>query len=86
MTLDQLKPGQTAIVSGFKQHNDSFRRKLLAFGLTPKTEVKMIRMAPLGDPIEIQLRGFCLTLRKEEASYVNVKIGCNTCNQKSCCY
>jgi ferrous iron transport protein A len=43
---------------------------LLAMGLTRGTEFKITRFAPLGDPIEIKLRGFSLTLRKEEASAI----------------
>lgn len=42
----------------------SVRKKLLAFGLTPNTTFEVIRRAPLGDPIEIKVRGFMLSLRK----------------------
>jgi ferrous iron transport protein A len=54
-------------VIGFKLGiNKAIRRKLLAFGIIPGTNVEVIRAAPLGDPIEIKLRGFLLSLRQTE--------------------
>lgn len=87
MTLDELNYGQIGVVSGYSPESAAFRRKLLAFGLTPGTEVKVIRKAPLGDPIEVQLRGFFLSLRKVEASLICVELSssCAACNGKNCC-
>lgn len=51
-----------------------YRRKLLSMGATPGTRFKVLRVAPLGDPIEIKLRGFHLSLRKSEAGAVKVSV------------
>lgn len=54
-------------VLGFeKDCEPSVRKKLLTFGLTPGTKIEIIRKAPLGDPIEIKVRGFLLSLRIKE--------------------
>ena len=50
------------------------RRRILDMGLTPNTQVYLRKKAPLGDPIEITIRGYELTLRKEEASQVEIKV------------
>lgn len=66
ITLDCLPIGrQTKIVEVKGQ--GALRRRLLDMGLTPHTEVMIRKVAPLGDPIEIQLRGYELTLRMEDA-------------------
>ena len=55
------------ILEGFKKDCDrAVRKKLLSFGLTPETSLEIIRTAPLGDPIEVKVRGFLLSLRKKE--------------------
>ena len=51
----------------------SFRRRLLELGLLPGTVVEIIRVAPLGDPLEISLRGSRLSIRREEAAQVRIK-------------
>ena len=51
----------------------SFRRRLLELGLLPGTVVEIIRVAPLGDPLEISLRGSRLSFRREEAAQVRIK-------------
>lgn len=48
------------------------RKKLLDMGITPKTKIKIVGKAPMGDPIEILIRGYRLTLRKEEAEMIVV--------------
>ncbi len=65
-TLDRMPIGkQTKIV--LVKGQGALRRRLLDMGLTPHTEVMIRKVAPLGDPIEIQLRGYELTLRKDDA-------------------
>lgn len=59
--------GETGKIVGFKKGSKAYRQKLLAMGLTPGTEFKITRYAPMGDPVEIKIRGFSLSLRKEEA-------------------
>jgi ferrous iron transport protein A len=60
-------------VLGYDQTMRSYKGKLLSMGLTPKTEFTVIRVAPLGDPIEIKVRGFHLSLRKQEADALIVE-------------
>ncbi|HCT99450.1 MAG TPA: ferrous iron transport protein A [Methylococcaceae bacterium] len=69
-SLKNLAVGDTGVIVGFDSAGSAYRKRLLAMGLTRGTEFKVTRFAPLGDPIEIKLRGFSLTLRKEEASFV----------------
>ncbi len=69
-SLNTFAVGYTGKITGFDIAGKAYRKRLLAMGLTRGTEFKITRFAPLGDPIEIKLRGFSLTLRKEEASFV----------------
>ncbi len=73
MTLGQLAVGEAGKVVGFDKSNRAYRQKLLAMGLTPGTEFTVVRYAPLGDPVEIRLRGFALSLRKDEANALLVE-------------
>lgn len=73
MTLNQLKPGQSALVTAVNGEG-ALRRRLLDMGLTPKTTVYLRKVAPLGDPIEIKLRGYELTLRLEDAQMIEIDI------------
>jgi len=73
LTLKDLAVGDTAKVSGFGEGSRAYRRKLLSLGLTPGTELTVTRWAPLGDPVEIKLRGFSLSLRKDEAASLIVE-------------
>lgn len=59
--------GSVLRVIGYEPTMRDYKRKLLAMGLTPGTELRVTRHAPLGDPTEIQVRGFHLSLRKDEA-------------------
>lgn len=76
-TLKDLKVGAKGIVTqyqkGSNRHQKGYRRKLLAMGLTPGTEFTVTRVAPLGDPVEIMVRGFKLSLRKDEAGSLGVQ-------------
>ncbi|MBR6239730.1 MAG: ferrous iron transport protein A [Clostridia bacterium] len=49
------------------------RRRLLDMGVTPKTEIEVTKLAPMGDPIELFLRGYSLTIRKDEADQIDVE-------------
>ncbi|MCD8516076.1 MAG: ferrous iron transport protein A [Burkholderiaceae bacterium] len=73
-TLGELKIGDCAKVTGFSQTGSSYRRKLLAMGLTPLTTLEVIRMAPMGDPVEVRVRGCSISLRRAEANMVNVEV------------
>ena len=73
-TLDQLPFGKKAMIKSLKPEAKPFRRKLLTMGLTPGCTVTALRVAPLGDPIEIEVRGFQLCLRRTEAAVINVEV------------
>lgn len=72
MTLNEVKIGQkTRIVE--VRGEGALRRRLLDMGLTPNTEVMVRKVAPMGDPIEIHLRGYELTLRVDDAKNIEVE-------------
>ncbi|MDF1763537.1 MAG: FeoA family protein [Oleibacter sp.] len=73
LTLDQITIGQRARIVGFSDVETNFRRKLLALGMMPGAEVEVRRAAPMGDPIQIVLRGASISLRKQEASIIEVE-------------
>ncbi|WP_269430780.1 FeoA family protein [Pseudorhodobacter wandonensis] len=72
MKLKELSLGDRALISGFAASSSAYRRKLLSMGLTLGTQFTVQRIAPLGDPIEIRLRGYALSLRKDEADALNL--------------
>ena len=72
MTLDQLKPGEGGIILTVGGEG-ALRRHLLDMGLTPKTHVSVRKVAPMGDPVELFLRGYTLTLRKEDARSITIE-------------
>lgn len=69
MTLDKLKAGASAELIDIDPCN-GLRTRLMEMGLTPGTAVTVIRVAPLGDPIEIMVRGCRLSLRKQDAAFI----------------
>ena len=74
MTLDQLPIGRESKIVAVNGRG-ALRRRLLDMGLTPRTAVLVRKVAPMGDPIEIQLRGYELTLRKEDARNIEIEEG-----------
>ncbi len=72
MKLSELPAGASAIIREFPKSGSAFLR-LREMGLIAGTQVTLIRTAPLGDPLEIKLRGYHLTLRKSEAEHVVVE-------------
>lgn len=73
MTLEQLAPGKDAIIHSVNCEEIALRKHILDMGLTPGTEVTMIKAAPLGDPLEIRTRGYELTLRKADAARIELR-------------
>lgn len=67
-----LKAGDSAVIAGFVGVDPAYRKKLLAMGMTPGTPFKVVRVAPLGDPVEIMVRGYLISLRRKEASLISV--------------
>ncbi len=66
----ELKAGDKAVVAGFFKGNPAYRKKLLVMGLTPGTPFEIVRIAPMGDPVEIMVRGYLVSLRRQEASLI----------------
>jgi ferrous iron transport protein A len=71
--LKEIAPGGRGVVLGYANSDSSYRDKLLSMGLTKGTEFTVLRIAPLGDPVEIEIRGFRLSLRKNEADALLVR-------------
>lgn len=71
MTLDEL-PIRTKAVITKVGGDGELRCRLLDMGLIPKTGVEVIKTAPMGDPIELEIRGYTLTIRKEDAAQIEV--------------
>ncbi len=74
MTLDQVKPGHSGVIAVVGGEG-ALRRRLLDMGLTPNTKVMVRKVAPMGDPIELFLRSYVLTLRKDDAAKIEIKDG-----------
>ena len=72
LRLSQLAVGASAVVREFPKQGAAFIR-LREMGLLPGTRITLVRTAPLGDPMEIKVRGYHLTLRKTEAENVVVE-------------
>ena len=73
MTLDKLPLGQEAVITAVGGEG-SLRCHLLDMGLIPKTAVRVEKVAPLGDPLELRVRGYSLSLRKEDARNITVEV------------
>ena len=72
MTLNELKIGDSAAITAVGGEG-ALRCRLLDMGLTPRTLVTLRKVAPMGDPIEIRVRGYELTLRVEDARQITVE-------------
>ncbi len=73
MYLNEIKPKSRCKIIKILGSGDSYRR-LLDMGCVKGTEIKVIKVAPLGDPIDITVKGYHLSLRKEEAKNIEVEI------------
>lgn len=74
MKLDELKVGQRARVIGLHVENKEIRRHLLDMGVTKGVVVKIKKIAPMGDPIDIELRDYELCIRKAELDQIEVEM------------
>ena len=70
MTLRDLKPGEQGIITGYEQ--EALPNRLLEMGMLPGERVAVLRLAPLGDPMDLRIRGYRLSLRKEDAALIRV--------------
>ena len=73
MTLDKLPLGQEAVITAVGGEG-ALRCRLLDMGLIPKTRVRVEKVAPLGDPLELRVRGYSLSLWKEDAGKIEVEV------------
>jgi ferrous iron transport protein A len=74
MNFSDLKIGQTARVKAIKKGENVYRQRLIAMGILPGTTFTVSRVAPFGDPVEIEVRGFALSLRKDEAEIIEIEL------------
>ena len=74
MTLNELPVGKAAVITKVGGAG-ALRCRLLDMGLIPKTKIVITKVAPMGDPIELRLRGYTLTIRIEDAKNIEVKEG-----------
>lgn len=73
MQLNQLKIGHKGRIVRIQSGDSLYRQRLISMGLLPGTEFIVTRIAPLGDPVEITVRGFALSLRKQEAKILQIE-------------
>lgn len=71
--LSRMQIGQRGVIKAFSDESDACDR-IEEMGITPGEEVEVLRFAPLGDPIEIKIRGYSLSLRKDEAELIIIKV------------
>jgi len=69
--LNELKPGETAKIVRLAGVG-AVKRRIMDMGLTKGTDVKVTKVAPLGDPIELTVRGYELSIRKDEAATIEI--------------
>lgn len=72
-TLNSLQPTECGVVEKIKTSDPKLKLRLLELGLLKGTIIELVRYAPLGDPIEIKIRGYRLSIRKIEAESVIIK-------------
>ena len=71
-TLQDLVPGQSGMILSVGNQSGAVKRRLVDMGLTPGTTVKVTKVAPLGDPLEVSLRGYERSLRKDDAAQIRI--------------
>jgi ferrous iron transport protein A len=74
MKLSQLQQGQKATITSFTELSNDVRKKLMVMGLLPQTPVKLIRKAPMGDPLQVEVRGVSLAVRVNIADAIRVEV------------
>lgn len=74
MTLAELKPGQEGVIARIGAAAGSVKRRLMDMGVLAGERVKVEKMAPLGDPIEVLIKGYHLSLRRKEAAGIEIEV------------
>ena len=73
MKLSEINPGETVTIRLLEGLASDVRKKLMVMGLLPNTEVKVIRRAPMGDPLQVEVRGVSVALREAIAQNIEVE-------------
>lgn len=74
MKLKNAEVGKSYVITGYDKSLKAYRQKLLSMGLIKNTTITLKRVAPLGDPVEIVINGYKLSLRKQEADALEVEL------------
>ncbi len=72
MTLSDIKPGGTCTVVRLRDHGAT-RRRIMDMGITKGAQIRVDKVAPLGDPVDLTVRGYHLSLRKEDLNKIEVE-------------
>ncbi|GEM74752.1 FeoA family protein [Vibrio sagamiensis] len=73
MKLSEITPGQTVTIRLLEGLSPDIRKKLMVMGLLPNTEVTLVRRAPMGDPLQVEVRGVSVALRESIAKNIEVE-------------
>ncbi len=73
LRIKDFSVGESGEITGYDSSDSSYRRKLLSMGLTKGTVITVCKTAPLGDPVELTVRGYKLSLRKAEADVLELR-------------
>ncbi|KWW44998.1 iron transporter FeoA [Vibrio cholerae] len=73
MKLSQMQAGERGIILALDGLSDTVRKKLMVMGVLPNTEVVLIRRAPMGDPLQVEVRGVSIALRENIAENIDVE-------------
>ncbi len=73
MKLSQMQAGERGIIRALDGLSDTVRKKLMVMGVLPNTEVVLIRRAPMGDPLQVEVRGVSIALRENIAANIDVE-------------
>ncbi|MCG3721518.1 FeoA family protein [Vibrio cincinnatiensis] len=73
MKLSELKAGESGLIVALNELSIDIRKKLMVMGLLPNTQVTLIRRAPMGDPLQIEVRGVSIAMRESIAAAVEVE-------------
>jgi ferrous iron transport protein A len=74
MKLSELTPGQNATIKGITGLENDVRKKLMIMGILPNTPITLVRKAPMGDPLQVEVRGVSVALRVNIADSVQVEV------------
>ncbi|MCA2014813.1 ferrous iron transport protein A [Vibrio tritonius] len=73
MKLSELKSGETVKVTALNQLSTETRKRLMVMGILPQTEITLVRRAPMGDPLQVEVRGVSVALRESIAASIEVE-------------